>query len=96
MGIFEGLFGGMGQDEDEYESAPQGYKVSSDASATLKVPKAKAKAGGEMRFVKDGRTITVKLPPGVTTGKKLRLSRQGNICPTCDHPGDLILTLKVE
>ena len=49
-----------------------------------------------MRFVKDGQTITVKIPAGVTSGKKLRLSRQGNVCPTCDHPGDLILTIKVE
>ena len=96
MGIFEGLFGGAMPDDD-YETMEQGaHKVSSDAAATLKVPKAKAKTGGEMRFIKDGRTITVKLPPGITSGKKLRLSRQGNICATCDHPGDLILTIKVE
>ncbi len=97
MGIFEGLFGGgMPQQEEEYEDAPQGHKISSDAAATLKVPKAKAKTGGEMRFVKDGQTITVKIPAGVTSGKKLRLAGQGNTCSTCDHPGDLILTLKVE
>lgn len=93
-GIFEGLFGG-GQAE-EYEEVPAGYKVSADAQAVLKVPKAKAKAGGEMRFIKDGRTITVKLPAGIASGKKLRLSRQGNLCQTCEHPGDLILTIKVE
>jgi len=97
MGIFEGLFGGgIPQEEDDYENIPQGHKISSDANATLKVSKAKAKSGGEMRFVKDGQTITVKLPAGVTSGKKLRLSRQGNMCQTCDHPGDLILTIKVE
>ena len=86
----------MPQHEEEYDDAPQGHKVSSDAAATLRVSKAKAKSGGEMRFVKDGQTITVKLPAGVTSGKKLRLSRQGNPCHTCDHPGDLILTIKVE
>ena len=97
MGIFESLFGGgIPQEEDDYDGMPQGHKVSSDAQATLKVPKSKAKNGGEMRFVKDGQTITVKIPAGVTSGKKLRLSRQGNNCPTCDHPGDLILTIKVE
>ena len=95
MGIFEGLFGGMAPEED-YGGEGPGEKVSSDAAATLKVPKSKAKTGGEMRFVKDGQTITVKLPAGITSGKKLRLSRQGNTCPTCDHPGDLILTIKVE
>ena len=92
--IFEGLFGGSGQ--EDYGNEPAGYKVSADVQATLRVPKAKAKAGGEMRFTKDGRTITVKLPAGITSGKKLRLSRQGNICQTCEHPGDLILTIQVE
>ncbi len=94
-GIFEGLFGGQGN-EDYEDQPPAGYKVSADVNATLKVSKTKAKAGGEMSFTKDGRTITVKLPPGITSGKKLRLSRQGNICQACDHPGDLILTIKVE
>ncbi len=98
--IFESLFGGSssgsGQADDDMYDVPQGQKISSDAGATLKVSKSKAKVGGEMRFVKDGQAITVKLPAGVTTGKKLRLSRQGNTCPTCDHPGDLILTIKVE
>lgn len=93
--IFEGLFGGQGGEEYE-DQAPAGYKVSADAQAVLKVPKTKAKSGGEMRFVKDGQTITVKIPAGITSGKKLRLSRQGNICQTCEHPGDLILTIKVE
>ena len=96
MGIFESLFSGGIPQDDDYGDVPQGQKISSDSNATLKVSKAKAKSGGEMRFVKDGQTITVKLPAGVTSGKKLRLSRQGNMCPTCDHPGDLILTIKVE
>ncbi len=95
MNIFEGLFGGSG---DEYESGEtEGQKISSDASATLKIPKSKAHKGGEARFtIQGGKTISVSIPPGISSGKKLRLSRQGNICPTCDHPGDLILTIKIE
>ena len=95
--IFEGLFGGQ-EFGDEYES-PEAHvpKVSSDLSATLRVPKAKAQKGGELRFASSaGKTITVNIPAGISSGKKLRLSRQGNICSTCDHPGDLILTIKVE
>ena len=95
--IFEGMFGGQ-EFGDEYEgSGVQGPKVSSDMSATLRVPKAKAQKGGELRFTaSSGKTIAVNIPPGITSGKKLRLARQGNICSTCDHPGDLILTIKVE
>lgn len=93
-GIFEGMFGG--QDiGGEYESG--GPKVSSDLNATLRVPKAKAMKGGELRFTTStGKTITVNVPPGIQSGKKLRLARQGNLCATCEHPGDLILTIHVE
>lgn len=95
--IFEGLFGGLG---DEYgEEAQQGQlpKISSDSSVTLRIPKTKAQKGGEVRFTtKEGKTITVNVPAGITTGKKLRLSKQGNTCQVCEHPGDLILTIKVD
>lgn len=97
MNIFEGIFGGP-DDGEEYESGGTGVqKISSDLTATLRVPKSKAQKGGELRFTTSGgKTITVHIPPGISSGKKLRLSRQGKICPTCDHPGDLILTIKVE
>ena len=95
-GIFEGMFsagGGMEGEDDETEI----QKISSDLSATLRVPKSKAQKGGELRFTtSSGKTITVHIPPGITSGKKLKLARQGRMCPTCDHPGDLILTIKVE
>jgi DnaJ-class molecular chaperone len=92
--VFETLFGGAGGREMEEED--YGDKVSSDVSATLNIPKSKAQKGGQVSFTKDGKTITVNIPAGITSGKKLRLAGQGNICPTCDHPGDLILTIQVE
>ena len=92
--IFSELFGG-GRGEEEYGVDPPA--VSSDSSATLKISRARAQKGGEVSFkAHEGRTITVKIPPGVVSGKRLRLARQGNLCPTCSHPGDLILTIKVE
>ncbi len=95
--IFEGIFGGPDVSQ-EYEGGESDIpKISSDLTATLRVPKAKAQKGGELRFTTStGKTITVNIPPGINSGKKLRLARQGNICATCDHPGDLILTIKVE
>jgi DnaJ-class molecular chaperone len=92
MNIFESLFGGGMQDEEPAYPA----QANADVAATLKIPKAKARSGGEMRFAKDGQTITVRVPAGITSGKKLRLARQGNICSCCNHPGDLLLTIKVE
>ena len=96
--IFEGIFGGQGvegYEDDDGESG--GGKISSDLAATLNIPRSKAQKGGEARFtIADGKTISVHIPAGISSGKKLRLSRQGKLCPTCDHPGDLILTIKVE
>lgn len=93
--IFEGLFGGGGFTGGGEEDVLQ--TVSADASATLKVSRSRAEKGGEVSFtIQGGKKITVKIPAGITSGKKLRLSRQGNICPTCEHPGDLILTIRVE
>ena len=94
--IFEGLFGGGTEDYGD-EEGQAASKISSDLSATLRVPRSKAQKGGEARFTtSEGKTITVNIPPGIGSGKKLRLARQGRVCPTCDHPGDLIITIKVE
>ena len=92
--IFSNLFGGGGRyDRDDEELS----EISSDLHAGLKISKARAAKGGEATFTTSvGKKITVKIPPGITSGKKLRLARQGADCPTCHHPGDLILTLRVE
>ena len=92
---FEDIFGGSYGSADADEAVSD--KVSSDLSATLNISKTRAQKGGEVSFeMRDGKKITVKIPAGIESGKKLRLSRQGRACPTCEHPGDLILTIKVE
>ena len=93
--IFGDLFGG-GRETDGGEEEMERH-ISSDAAATLKVSKSRAQKGGEVSFsTRDGKKITVKIPAGIGSGKKLRLTRQGSVCQTCGHPGDLILTIKVE
>ncbi len=93
---FEGIFGNL-YDEDAPDEEEISTKISSDAAATLKISRSRAQKGGEVSFALEGdKKITVKIPTGIVTGKKLRLARQGRLCPTCDHPGDLILTIKVE
>jgi DnaJ-class molecular chaperone len=96
--IFSELFGGgRGYGSGEEYAGPETEEISSDMAATLKISRSRAQKGGEVSFTtRDGKKITVKIPAGIPSGKKLRLSRQGNACPTCHHPGDLILTIKVE
>ena len=93
--IFSDLFGARQQGSMPEEGPEEEY--SADSQATLKISKARALKGGEVSFtMRDSKKITVKIPAGITSGKKLRLTRQGNDCPTCHHPGDLLLTIKVE
>ncbi|OIO38671.1 MAG: hypothetical protein COT00_01295 [Candidatus Omnitrophica bacterium CG07_land_8_20_14_0_80_50_8] len=94
--IFGELFGGSARGTREEQEDDPAF-VSSDASAVLKISRLRAQKGGEVSFaIRGGKKITVKIPAGISSGKNLRLSGQGNICPTCGHPGDLILTIKVE
>jgi DnaJ-class molecular chaperone len=41
-------------------------------------------------------TITVKIPPGIEDGKKIRLRGQGDQSPQGGPPGDILLTVRVE
>ena len=91
---FEDLFGSFGGPGTE--EATEG-SVEADVRAVLKISRQRAQKGGEVSFTtRDGKKITVKIPAGFTSGNKLRLARQGRDCPTCQHPGDLILTVQVE
>lgn len=95
--IFSDLFSGGGGRgfEDAGEEAIQ--SVSSDMEATLRIPRSRAQKGGEVSFTTgEGKKITVKIPAGISSGRKLRLARQGRMCPACRHPGDLILTIRVD
>lgn len=89
--VFSDIFGGG---QSETTDVPD---VAADVSATLKISRQRAQKGGEVSFAtSEGKRLTVKIPAGITSGKKLRLSRQGRNCPTCHHPGDLTLTIQVE
>ena len=40
--------------------------------------------------------IAVKIPPGMETGKKIRLRGQGEQAPGDEQPGDIIITITVQ
>ena len=67
-----------------------------DVHVNLKISKEKAEKGGRVAFkTPEGKTISVTIPPGTRNGQKLKLVRQGHLCPTCRHEGDLILQVAV-
>jgi DnaJ-class molecular chaperone len=71
-----------------------------DLTHELEVPLATAVSGGEARISvqrADGNveTISVKIPPGVEDGQKIRLRGQGEKVPGAATPGDLIILVRV-
>lgn len=70
-----------------------------DLQAELTVPFNTAVIGGQasisIQRAGKNESIQLKIPPGVETGKKMRLRGQGEPSPNGGQPGDLIVTLSV-
>ncbi len=82
-----------GDDEDD-EGAGVSTQPAADVAVNLRISKEKAEKGGKVTFkTPEGKTIAVTIPVGSKSGQKLRLTRQGRLCPTCHHEGDLILSI---
>ena len=66
----------------------------------MQVPFATAISGGEVQLTvgrQSGKTdtITVKIPPGIEDGKKIRIRGQGETAPRGGTPGDILITVRV-
>jgi len=70
-------------------------RETTDTSATLAIPARLAEKGGEVLFNYGGKKITLRIKPNTPSGQKLRIKDQGETCPHCNHPGDLIVTIKI-
>ena len=93
-GDFSSFFNTSGQDR------PRPRRRGADLSYELGISLKEAIFGTE-RLVAfntpDGVTkITVKVPAGITGGKKLRVSGKGNVNPAGGPPGDLLVRVTVE
>ncbi len=92
--IFKQFSGGGGRGRARPQPQPQGRDVSTEHT----IPFNTAIVGGEASIPihRNGKSesLTVKIPPGVETGKKLKLRGQGEGAPG-GPAGDLIVTLNV-
>lgn len=81
------------------ESSAQEASQGSDLRTELVIPFSTSVLGGEaaLNLVRGGKeeTIQLKIPPGVSSGKKMRLRGQGNPGSSGGPSGDLIVTLHV-
>jgi DnaJ-class molecular chaperone len=87
--IFEGLFGGGGFGR---RSAPPAKGA--NVNYRLNVPFIDAAAATPQRItLQDGKTIDLKIPPGVENGTQVRLAGKGQ--PGAGGSGDAIVTLEI-
>lgn len=79
------------------EASVQTEGYDADTRVNLRISKTKAEKGGTVTFeTPEGKTLSVRIPPATKNGQKLRLVRQGKVCPTCHHEGDLILQVRIQ
>ncbi|MBO4674781.1 MAG: DnaJ domain-containing protein, partial [Elusimicrobiaceae bacterium] len=96
--FFQSIFGGMGGMNGGFgqnfgRSSASG-QAAGDVEAELALNLEDAHRGGNMQMtLPNGRTVTVKLPAGVSEGKKIKLKGMGN--PTQRGTGDLYLIVKI-
>ena len=95
LGDIFGQFAGGGPSRTRRAPQPRG----ADIAAEISVPLRTIIHGGETRIQLDHggklESITVKIPPGIEPGKKIRLRGQGQPSVT-GKPGDLIIKVNLE
>jgi curved DNA-binding protein len=92
--IFGDLFGGAGRPRGR---ARRGHfpTPGANARAQLEVSLREAVVGAERDVRVDGRTLRVKIPPGVDDGSQIRLAGQGGPGAHGGSAGDLFLEIRV-
>jgi curved DNA-binding protein len=92
FGAFQGGAGGFGDLFGQARGRGRGRTAhpAESVEADVSIPFLKAALGGTVSLQVDGRTIEMRIPPGVESGKKMRLAGQG------PHGSDLLVRLSVE
>jgi DnaJ-class molecular chaperone len=101
--LFEGLFGGAGRRArgggggpfSGFGRRPQRPQKGADVAYRLQVPfEDAARLAGQRVTLSSGKTLDIKLPPGVEDGTRIRLAGQGQEGPAGN--GDAIVTIQVK
>lgn len=97
-GIFEEI---LGRVRGGRRAGRGGHRGGGDVESSLRIPFLTAVTGGEQPIViarPDGatETLTVKIPPGIEDGAKIRLRGKGNPGIGGGPPGSLVITVQVD
>ncbi|MBU1086918.1 MAG: DnaJ domain-containing protein [Candidatus Omnitrophica bacterium] len=79
----------------QFNDPDRQQKQDTDIIAEINIPQNIAQRGGEVKIkLSDSRTINLKIAANTKNGQKLRLKGMGKMCHTCDHKGDLIVSVR--
>ena len=98
--LFEGLFGGAGRRRGGggfggFGRRPPRRQKGADVAYRLEVPfEDAARLSGQRVTLASGKTLDIKLPPGVEDGTRVRLAGQGEEGP--DGNGDALVTIAIK
>jgi curved DNA-binding protein len=93
--FFMRIFGGMGSGQPG-GGVRRGPARGRDYEQPIEIPLRDAFTGTTLTLQKDGQKLEVKVPPGVKTGSKIRMSGQGEAGRQGGGAGDLYLTITVQ
>jgi molecular chaperone DnaJ len=88
---FEDILGGLFGGGAGFRAPQPGI----DLSATATLPFQQAVQGSTVTLNVDGANLTVRIPPGVHDGQRIRMRGKGRASEPGGQPGDLIVTVKV-
>ncbi len=91
-GGFGDMFGGAGADPRRAAAARRGQDLEGEITITLE----DAYKGSVRRIVVGGKTLDIKIHPGVKDGDKLRLKGKGGAARGNGTAGDLLITTRIE
>jgi molecular chaperone DnaJ len=97
-GPTEGDMGGLGDIFEMFRGggggrAAQQPRRGGDIVAKLDIDLPDAALGAERTITVDGKQLKVRIPPGVGSGKTIRLAGQGQPAPRGGQPGDMLIEL---
>lgn len=91
--FFQAIFGGMGAPRTGWTRT--GARRGQDLTQPVEITLEEAFRGTTRMIQKDGRRLEVKIPPGVTTGSKVRIAGEGSPGIAGGARGDLYLEVTV-